>query len=160
MRDANRLLGLLVLVALIGCSAVGAAPQEPADEAPESTESQPTGESEEQEYSNTLRWSTASEVENFGFDVYRGPTEEGPFERLTEDPIPGAGTVDTLSKYQYVDGTIDPTKAYWYYVESISIHGVREKFTPVFRAKPKLPQEEPSEEESEDGEPESDPDQG
>ena len=58
--------------------------------------------------SNTIRWSTASEVENFGYDVYRGLAEEGPFERITEDPIPGAGTTDTPSRYSFVDDTIAP----------------------------------------------------
>ena len=86
---------------------------------------------------NTLRWKTASEVDNFGFDVYRADSEEGPFERLTEEPIPGAGTTDEPQQYVFVDDTIEAGKAYWYYVESISMSGVRERFTPVFRAAPK-----------------------
>ncbi len=88
---------------------------------------------------NTLRWSTASEVDNFGFDVYRGASEEGPFERLTIDPIPGAGTTDTPSQYQYVDETIDPGTTYYYYVESISLQGIREQFTPIIKANAKRP---------------------
>ena len=91
------------------------------------------------EIKNTIRWSTASEVENFGYDVYRGETEEGPFVRLTAKPIPGAGTSDEPHKYAYVDKDIDPTKDYWYYVESVSFSGVRERFTPVQKAKAKQP---------------------
>ena len=91
------------------------------------------------EYKNTVRWSTASEVDNFGFDVYRGEGAEGPWTRLTETPILGAGTSDEVHKYDYVDRTIDPTKAYYYWVESISLAGEREHFTPVIAAKPKLP---------------------
>lgn len=94
---------------------------------------------EEQEYSNTLRWTTASELDNFAFDVYRGDHEEGPFERLTESPISGAGTTDITSRYSFEDSTIDPYRAYYYYVESISLQGVREQFTPIIHAKPKLP---------------------
>lgn len=86
---------------------------------------------------NTLKWSTASEVDNFGFDVYRGDSEEGPFKRLNAEPIPGHGTIDEPSYYQYVDDTIDPEKTYWYYVESISTAGERERFTPVFKTGPK-----------------------
>lgn len=97
------------------------------------------------EFANTLKWRTASEVENFGFDVYRGDAEEGPFEKLTASPIPGAGTVDEPREYRYVDATIDPRRAYWYFVESIAFDGTRERFTPVFRAKPKLDSE-PNEE--------------
>lgn len=81
--------------------------------------------------SKTIKWATASEVDNFGYDVYRSENEDGPFDRLTEDPIEGAGTTDEPSYYQFVDDTIDPRKDYYYYVESISIHGERERFTPV-----------------------------
>ena len=88
---------------------------------------------------NTLKWSTASEVENFGYDVYRADKEDGPWARINTKPIPGAGTLDEPSFYQYVDTEIDPTRGYFYYVESISLKGVREKFTPVIKAKPKRP---------------------
>ncbi len=86
---------------------------------------------------NTVRWTTASEVDNFGFDVYRAEKEEGPFKRLTKQPIPGSGTSDTPSSYKWVDDTIKPDQEYFYYVESISMSGTRERFTPVFRAPPK-----------------------
>ena len=87
---------------------------------------------------NTIRWTTASEVENFGFDVYRSTSEDGPFERITPDPIPGAGTTDEPQSYVYVDDTIDPTVGYYYYLESISMQGVRERFSPINYSPPKL----------------------
>jgi hypothetical protein len=88
---------------------------------------------------NTIKWSTASEVDNFGYDVYRADVEAGPFKRLTKTPIRGAGTSDEVHKYQYVDSTNDPHREYYYYVESIALSGAREKFTPVIRAKAKQP---------------------
>lgn len=87
--------------------------------------------------SNTIKWSTASEVENFGYDVFRGDKEEGPFAKLNSRIIAGAGTVDEPRYYQYVDETIEAGKEYWYYVESVSMAGIREKFTPVFKSKAK-----------------------
>ncbi len=93
-----------------------------------------SGIAEADRLANTARWSTASELDNFGYDVYRGDSEEGPFERLTTDPIQGAGTTDEPQQYSYRDENIDPCKAYWYYVEAISTSGTREKFTPVFQA--------------------------
>ncbi|MBN8728298.1 MAG: hypothetical protein J0H15_11445 [Xanthomonadales bacterium] len=92
---------------------------------------------EDQRVANTARWTTASEQDNFGFDVYRGDSEKGPFTKLTKEPILGAGTSDETHKYEYRDESIDPCKAYWYYVEGISTNGTREKFTPTFRAAPK-----------------------
>lgn len=97
------------------------------------------GKSDGPPYKNTLRWSTATEVDNFGFDIFRADKEEGPFKQINEDPVMGAGTTDVPTKYTYEDATIDPKRTYYYYVESISMGGVRERFTPVIKAKPKLP---------------------
>src|SRR5690606_11717170 len=71
----------------------------------------------DQRLANTARWTTASEQDNFGFDVYRGDTENGEFTKLTQEPILGAGTSDETHKYEFRDDTIDPCKEYWYYVE-------------------------------------------
>lgn len=90
------------------------------------------------ELHNTIRWATASEVDNFGYDVYRADREEGPFERLTPKPVAGAGTTDEPQRYAYPDKTIAEGKAYYYYVESISLDGIRERFTPIFKSKPKF----------------------
>ena len=89
--------------------------------------------------SNNIKWATASELNNFGFDVFRGNTETGEFEKINEHTIPGAGNSDTPSRYEFADTTIEAGKAYWYYVESISMSGQREKFTPTFQSKPKFP---------------------
>lgn len=90
---------------------------------------------------NTVRWTTASEVESFGFDIYRSASEDGPFERVTSEPIPGAGTTDEPQSYVWVDDTIEPRKSYYYYVESISMSGVRQRFTPIAKTAPKVPPE-------------------
>ena len=89
---------------------------------------------------NTLKWTTASEVDNFGFDIYRSLEKDGPFERITAEPMPGAGTTDEPQKYVFVDEEIDPAKDYFYYIESISLGGIREKFSPVIRSPAKRPQ--------------------
>ena len=89
--------------------------------------------------SNHIKWSTSSELNNFGFDVWRGDYEEGPFDRINENTIPGASSSDTVNRYEFIDDTIEKGKAYWYYVESISMSGRREKFTPTFQSKPIFP---------------------
>ena len=50
-------------------------------------------------------------MDNFGFDIYRSTSEDGPFERITSIPIPGAGTVDEPSFYEYEDTQIEATAA-------------------------------------------------
>ena len=85
-----------------------------------------------QRVKNTAHWTTASEENNFGYDVYRAESEKGPFVKLTKTPILGNGTTLETHNYGFADDAIDPCKDYWYYVESIATDGSREKFTPVF----------------------------
>ena len=92
--------------------------------------------------SNRIKWATASEVDNFGYDVFRGDSETGQFVKINQNTIPGAGNSDTPSRYEYTDSAIAEGKTYWYYVESISMTGQREKFTPTFQSKPKYPEPE------------------
>ena len=150
----------ILLVAVAALAALGAGcrtavdapaapvppPTPPADQTSASTAGAASGEAAPaaaEVYKNTIRWKTASELDNFGFDVYRAESEDGPFERLNPEPIEGAGTTDEPRSYAYVDDTIDPRKTYYYYVESISMAGVREKFTPVGKAAPKIPPADP-----------------
>jgi hypothetical protein len=118
-----RLSGLFLLSSLLVGCAGGTGPP-PEDE-------KPTG------IQNTVSWKTASELDNYGFDVYRSTSEDGPFETINDKPIAGAGTVDVPQRYEYVDRDIQPDTAYVYYVESISLTGERKKVTPLLRAPPK-----------------------
>ncbi len=125
---------ILLLVALPFVLAGFASPPEAAlNPAPEKEDSNKKDEPDP--CANTLRWSTASEQQNFAFDVYRGEQEEGPFTRITSKPIPGAGTTDETTRYKHRDDNVEPGTQYYYYVESISMSGTRERFTPVIKAR-------------------------
>jgi len=91
----------------------------------------------DQRLANTARWTTASEANTFGYDVYRGDSENGKFTRITKTPVLGNGTTSETHKYEFVDDSIDPCREYWYYVEEITTSGTRTKFTTVFKAKAK-----------------------
>jgi len=91
----------------------------------------------EHRLTNTITWSTASESDNFGFDVYRAEQVDGPYARITPQPILGAGTTDLTTGYRFVDDEIEADTVYWYYAESISLSGERKRFTPVMKAPPK-----------------------
>jgi hypothetical protein len=85
---------------------------------------------------NILKWSTASEVDIFGFDIYRSVDEDGEFERINDDPIPGAGTTDEPQYYVFIDDSIEPDQGYYYYIESVTVDEVREQFSPIVYVPP------------------------
>lgn len=86
---------------------------------------------------NNIRWQTQSEDNNFGYDVYRGLAEVGPFIRINSQSILGGGTTDLPQRYEYTDTAIEDGIVYWYYVESISLTGERTRLTPVFASRSK-----------------------
>ena len=126
---------IAALTTLVGCAS---APQAVEPEAP--TAEAASGDTPQEAVdevgpiANTLRWTTASEVDNFGFDIFRGESEEGPFTRMTEQPLLGAGTIDEPQSYVWVDESIEPDTPYFYYIESISMSGDREQFSPIIKA--------------------------
>lgn len=117
--------GLLVAALILGLGGAAALFATPMDE---------PSDQEDTEIKNKLKWTTASEVDNFGFDIFRSLSEDGPFEKVTEDPLPGAGTTDEPQIYVWEDFDIEKGTDYYYYIESISMDGVREKFSPIIKA--------------------------
>ncbi|MFK7829421.1 MAG: hypothetical protein AB8B57_06545 [Congregibacter sp.] len=86
---------------------------------------------------NVIRWQTQSEVDVFAYDVYRGPSERGPFTPINPQPVLAAGTSDLPQNYRYVDASIAADTVYWYFIESISFTGQRESLTPVYPSRAK-----------------------
>lgn len=70
-----------------------------------------------------IRWRTEYEENNIGFNVYRGETPKGPFEKVNPVIIRGAGTDATPRDYQFVDETAEPQKTYYYYLEDVDFSG-------------------------------------
>jgi len=78
-----------------------------------------------------LKWSTASEVDNYGFFLMRGDSKEGPFKQMNDKALPGGNNSDVPRKYEFEDKQVKDGQTYYYFIESISTQGVREKFSPV-----------------------------
>jgi hypothetical protein len=67
----------------------------------------------------TLEWQTGSELDNLGFHVYRGPTADGPWTRLTSSLIPGLGSSPLGQAYSWLDrGLVNGTR-YYYRLEDV-----------------------------------------
>ena len=75
----------------------------------------------------TLNWRTESELNNLGFDVYRGKSVDGPFTKVTPALIKGAGTDSTPHSYKFIDESVGVDNTYYYYLENISFDGTRDR---------------------------------
>jgi hypothetical protein len=69
-----------------------------------------------------LRWSTLSEVNNYGFEVQRGALAGGEFVTVSGAVIPGHGTTAVQQAYSYTDGSAQAGT--WYYrLKQIDLDG-------------------------------------
>ena len=73
-----------------------------------------------------IQWTTASELENAGFNVLRCESKTGTFTVVTPRMLQGAGTTSDRSSYRYVDTTAKAGVAYYYRLEEVSFSGVRQ----------------------------------
>ena len=69
----------------------------------------------------TLSWRTESEVDNLGFNLYRGESKDGPFVKVNYGMIPGAGNSANYNEYQYRDRNVKPNQRYFYYIEDVDL---------------------------------------
>jgi hypothetical protein len=74
-----------------------------------------------------VKWRTESELNNLGFDIYRSENPDGKFVKVNPAYIKGAGTDSTPHDYKFVDESAVVGKTYYYYIESISFSGERER---------------------------------
>jgi hypothetical protein len=90
-----------------------------------------------------LRWTTASEMNNAGFVLYRAASAQGPWQRVTPALIPAKGSESSGASYTFVDrpagrlarGTV------WYLLEDLDLSGAATRHPPVsVRLKPARPQ--------------------
>ena len=78
-----------------------------------------------------LEWETGSELNNLGFHLYRSPTDEGPYERITATAIPGLGSSPVGAKYAYRDSGLTNGVTHYYKLEDIETTGATKPHGPV-----------------------------
>ena len=78
-----------------------------------------------------LAWRTASELDNLGFHLYRGPSENGPWARLNSSLIPGLGSSAVGKAYSFRDvGLVNGTR-YFYRLEDVDASSKTTSHGPV-----------------------------
>lgn len=83
----------------------------------------------------TIMWTTASEIDNMGFNIYRSSEKDGSYDRINAELIPAKGSPVVSSTYQFTDKPVRNRKTYWYKLEDIDIQGKITMHGPV-SAKP------------------------
>lgn len=77
-----------------------------------------------------IRWSTETEVNTAGFNVFRGPSEAGPWEKINQRLIPGSPDPLRGGSYVFTDTNVIAGVTYWYQLEEIELGG---RATPLER---------------------------
>lgn len=76
----------------------------------------------------TLKWTTATEIENYGFEVFRKKTGQE-WKRL--DFVQGQGTVQQRTDYSYEDHALNTAGTYEYRIVQIDYDGTRTEFESI-----------------------------
>ena len=83
----------------------------------------------------TLRWNTASEINNLGFVILRTSDIDAPYEEIqsymNNDDLKGAGTSSHSTDYIFVDKQLLNGTTYWYKLVDIDLSGVRTEHGPI-----------------------------
>jgi hypothetical protein len=77
-------------------------------------------------------WTTESEVNTAGFNLYRGESPDGPFDlKVNETLIPASPDPLLGGEYRYVDKSAHPGVTYYYQLQEVEKSGGVNVFGPV-----------------------------
>jgi len=71
-----------------------------------------------------VQWSTASEMDSAGFNIYRSETEIGSYIKTNSSLIPAQGSSTQGASYEFIDTKVKNRKTYYYKLEDIDLNGV------------------------------------
>lgn len=70
-----------------------------------------------------IRWSTETEVNTAGFNVYRSESEDGPWAKINTALIPGSPDPIRGGSYEFTDSNVVAGITYWYELEEVELGG-------------------------------------
>ena len=82
-------------------------------------------------------WSTESEIDNAGFNLYRSESENGEYKKINDSLIPAEGSYIQGASYKFIDKDVKNRKTYYYKLEDIDLNGKSTMHGPV-SATPRL----------------------
>jgi hypothetical protein len=84
-----------------------------------------------------IQWSTESEINNVGFNLYRAESENGEYIQINDSLIPSKGSSTQGASYEFVDNDVKNRKTYYYKLEDIDLNGISTLHGPI-TATPRL----------------------
>jgi len=79
----------------------------------------------------SLVWSTAGEIDNAGFNLYRSTSEDGEYIKINDSLIPAQGSSTQGASYEFIDNGLKNRKSYYYKLEDIDLNGTSTMHGPV-----------------------------
>jgi len=78
-----------------------------------------------------VEWTTASEVNSAGFNLYRSESPDGPFTRINEHLIPASPDPLLGGSYTFTDAEVVAGRTYYYLLEDVEINGTTTRHGPI-----------------------------
>jgi hypothetical protein len=78
-----------------------------------------------------VEWSTASELDTAGFNLYRSDSTDGPFTRLNEHLIPASPDPLVGGSYTFTDTNVVAGRTYYYQLEDVETGGATTRHGPI-----------------------------
>lgn len=79
----------------------------------------------------TVEWTTETEVDVAGFNLYRAESPDGPFQRVNQHLIPGSPDPLLGGHYVYTDTAVEAGKTYFYRLEDVDLSGASTFHGPI-----------------------------
>jgi murein DD-endopeptidase MepM/ murein hydrolase activator NlpD len=76
-------------------------------------------------------WTTESETNNAGFNIYRSESNDGKYTRINTALIPAKGSATQGASYEFTDTDVQNRKTYYYKLEDVDSHGISTFHGPV-----------------------------
>jgi hypothetical protein len=78
-------------------------------------------------------WVTVTEIDNVGFNLYRGESAIGPWTKLNDDLIPTKVPPGSLegAEYTWQDRAVEVNTSYYYMIETVDIRGRYTRYGPA-----------------------------
>lgn len=78
-----------------------------------------------------VEWTTASELDTVGFNVFRSEQPQGEYRQVNLELIPASPDPLTGGSYQYEDRNVQPGRTYYYQLEDVEQNGATTRHGPI-----------------------------